>query len=188
VSTPGKGRRALLPAVAAVVLAVLGVVLLQPATPPTAASGQPGSDLAQPVLQGSPEASVPSTSSAAVSPSTEDGGSDEGSHEAPARESGQEPWRPIATGFLTDFGQPGPDWVARITRWTAPALGAQYADVDLSRVPSAAFVSLEVIDAGESLVDVAGTYDDGQVLLVRIENSAQAWQVTRVEPAVSQDG
>ena len=187
-SAAGKGRRALLPAVAAVALAVLGVVLLQPATPPTAASGQAGSDLAQTLAQGSPEAAAPSTSPAEVSKLTENSGSDEDNHEAPAWESGQEPWRPIATGFLTDFGQPGPDWVARITRWTAPALGAQYADVDLSRVPSAAFVSLEVIDAGESLVDVAGTYDDGQVLLVRIENSAQAWQVTRVEPAVSQDG
>lgn len=181
-STPGKGRRALLPAVAAIALAVLGIILLQSPTPASTPSRQPASDLAQTAGPASTQTPSPSTPSPAPPPSIVDGGTDEDSHEAPAWERGQEPWRPIATGFLTDFGQPGPDWVARITRWTVPALGTQYADVDLSRVLSATFVSLEVIDVGKSLVDVAGTYDNGQVLLVRIENSARAWQVTRVEP------
>jgi hypothetical protein len=60
----------------------------------------------------------------------------------------------VVIGFTIDFTVPGADWVTSVVRWTSDYLAAEYAKLDLSRVPVAALQYIEVSAAGESVVDV----------------------------------
>ncbi|SDY85913.1 hypothetical protein SAMN05661080_04828, partial [Modestobacter sp. DSM 44400] len=68
-------------------------------------------------------------------------------------------------------------------RWTSDYLTAEYSQLTPDRVPSAALQSLEVVSAGEAVVDVVAVYNTGLRVIIRAEDSAAGWKVTRVEQA-----
>ena len=189
-TSTGKGRRgALVPAAVAATLAIAGIVLVfgpngeAPAPGPDSQAGQslaqPSGSTSQPSLTpagGQPATSGPATSSSA--PMAEEAAGEP----APTYPPGQEPWRPVLTGFATDFAQPAPDWSTRVLRWTSDYLSEQYRQLPLDRVPAAALQDLQVVVSGEAVVDAIAVYDTGLRLAIRAENSAEGWKVAKVEP------
>ena len=192
-TSTGKGRRgALIPAAAAVGLAIVGAVtLLGPDVgTPSPGDGQAASSPAQPA--GTIPVTVPPSSpataadppalapepSGAGAPSAEAAGEPE-----PTYPAGQEPWRPVVTGFATDFAQPAPDWSTRVIRWTTAYLTEHYRALPLERVPAATLQDVEVVATGEAVVDVVAVYDTELRLIIRVENSPEGWKVAKVEPA-----
>lgn len=95
-----------------------------------------------------------------------------------------DPRQTVLTGFAIDFARPGPDWVARTTRWTSDYLTEQFGQIDQTRVPAATLLSVEIHSGGEYSVDAAASYDTGLVLLMRAElTPAAGWVITTVRPA-----
>ena len=193
-TSTGKGLRgALIPAAAAVGLAIVGAVaLLGPdvGTPSPPRDGQAAPSPAQlagptsvtappssPATAADPPAPAPEPSGAGA-PSAEAGGEPE-----PTYPAGQEPWRPVVTGFATDFAQPAPDWSTRVIRWTTAYLTEQYRALPLERVPAATLQDVEVVATGETVVDVIAVYDTELQLIIRVENSPEGWKVAKVELA-----
>ena len=192
-TSAGNGRRgALVPAAAAVGLAIVGAVtLLGPdvGAPSPPGDGQAGTSLAQlaaPTPAPPPPSPAPATDppSTARVPSDASAAGEEaaGEHE-PTYPTGQEPWRPVVTGFATDFAQPAPDWSTRVIRWTSDYLTEQYRALPLERVPAATLQDVEVVATGEAVVDVIATYDTELRLIIRVEKSAEGWKVAKVESA-----
>ena len=193
-TSTGKGRRgALIPPVAAVGLAVVGAVtLLGPdvGAPSSPGDGQAVPSLAQPAAPTSapppPPSPAPAADPPAPTPEPSDGGTagEEAAGEPePTYAAGQEPWRPVVTGFATDFAQPAPDWSTRVIRWTTAYLTEQYRALPLERVPAATLQDVEVVATGEAVVDVIAVYDTELRLIIRVENSPEGWKVAKVEPA-----
>jgi hypothetical protein len=187
VTSTGKGRRgALIPAAAAAALAIAGTALV---FGPSSGSPSPGPD-SQSLAQPSAPTPSPSPTPAGGQPATsEPAPSDPGpmaeeaaGEPAPTYPPGQEPWRPVLTGFATDFAQPSPQWSARVLRWTSEYLSQQYCQLPLDRVPAAALQELEVVVSGEAVVDAIAVYDTGLRLAIRAENSAEGWKIAKVEP------
>lgn len=191
-TSTGKGRRgALIPAAAAVTLAIAGTVMVfspDVGSPSPSQDSQASQFLAQPVTPTptSSPMSAASQSTAAVEPDPSASGEEAhgvAGEPAPTYPPGQEPWRPVLTGFATDFAQPGPDWSTRVIRWTSDYLTEQYRQLPLDRVPTGSLQGLEVVVTGEAVVDVIAVYDTGLRLVIRAENSAEGWKVAKVEPA-----
>lgn len=185
-TSTGKGRRgALIPAAAAAALGIAGALMLL--MPGTGAKSQPRSAEASPTLA----QPAPATSNSAKADSSEvpssaapsAGTSAAAGENPPSYAPGQEPWRPVVTGFATDFTHPDPSWSTRVVRWTSDYLTAEYSQLTPDRVPSAALQSLEVVSAGEAVVDVVAVYNTGLRMIIRAEDSVAGWKVTRVEQA-----
>jgi len=187
VTSTGKGRRGvLIPAAAAAALAISGAALVfgpDSGSPSVVSDSQAGQSLAQPKA---PTLTPPTTPAAGQSDATKPApgtAAEEAAGEpAPTYPPEQEPWRPVLTGFATDFAQPAPGWSARVTRWTSDYLSEQYRQLPLDRVPAAALQDLQVVVAGEAVVDAIAIYDTGLRLAIRAENSAEGWKVAKVEP------
>lgn len=191
-TSTGKGRRgALIPAAAAVTLAIAGTVMVfgpDIGWPSLPQDSQVSQSLAQPTAHTPMPSPTPaagqSTAAVEPDPSAPGGEADAVAGEpAPTYPLGQEPWRPVLTGFATDFAQPGPDWSTRVIRWTSDYLTEQYRQLPLDRVPAGSLQGLEVVVTGEAVVDVIAVYDTGLRLAIRAENSAEGWKVAKVEPA-----
>lgn len=189
-TSTGKGRGgALIPAAAAATLGIAGVLMLL--MPGTGAPSQPRSaeaspTLAQPASPTSDPAAAPVKADSSEVPSSaapDVGTSAAAGENPPSYAPGQEPWRPVVTGFATDFTHPDPSWSTRVVRWTSGYLTAEYSQLTLDRIPSAALQNIEVVSAGEAVVDVVAIYDTGLRVIIRAEDSAAGWKVTRVEQA-----
>ena len=169
------------PAVAALASAALAVVLLSSASRESAAPAAaeplarsiPGKTFPPSALDGTPASSIETARSAAPSvvPRTS------------AAAATPDPRLTVVNGFAADFTRPGPDWVARTTRWTSEYLTDQFGQVDQTRVPVAALLSVDIHSSGEYSVDAAASYDTGLVLLIRAELSPTGWVITTVRPA-----
>ena len=187
----GKGRRGVRgPALAAAGLGLVGALMLL--TPDSgqrsSAAGEATTTLAQPAPATSPAAAVPSLTGGAspAAPLPADPAptrSSPASEEEPSYAPGQEPWRPVVTGFATDFTQPTDDWSARVVRWTSDYLADEYAQMTPDHLQAAELRDLEVVAAGEGMVDALAVYDTGFRLIMRAEDSVDGWKITKVEPA-----
>ncbi|SHN88990.1 hypothetical protein SAMN05660350_04982 [Geodermatophilus obscurus] len=187
-NSAGKDRRRPVLLVTAALLAIVGAVFLIPPTTSSSA-GASSTTLAQtPDSASSPPTAADEQPTPVAAPDPQPGGAGPqdrrhaGEH-GQGHPPGREPWRPVVTGFATDFTQPGPDWGTRVTRWTSDYLTAEYRQMDLARIPVAGLLGIEVRVAGEFLIDVVADYDTGLQLVIRAEASAAGWTVTRLQPA-----
>ena len=186
-TSTGKGRRgALIPAAAAAALAIAGAALVfgpSSGTPSAVHDSPAGQSLAQPIAPTAAPSPTPAAEQPDASRSAPDTAATEAAGEpAPTYPPGQEPWRPVLTGFATDFAQPAPDWSTRVTAWTTDYLSEQYRQLPLDRAPAATLQDLEVVVSGEAVVDAIAVYDTGLRLAIRAETSAEGWKVAKVEP------
>ena len=185
-----KGRRGVRgPALAAAGLGLVGALMLL--TPDSGqrspAPGEAAPTLAQPAPAAPPSAAAPSPAPAAPPAETSRSAGPPPATSSPAGEEpsyapGQEPWRPVVTGFATDFTQPTPDWSVRVVRWTSDYLAGEYTQMRPDRVPAAELCVIEVVAAGEGTVDAVAVYDTGFRLIMRAEDSIDGWKITKVEP------
>lgn len=191
-TSTGKGRRGVRgPTIAAAGLGLIGALILL--TPDSgqrfSTAGTAAPTLAQPAPAAPSSAAAPSPAPAGPPAETSQPAvpapvtSSPASEEEPSYAPGQEPWRPVVTGFATDFTQPTPDWPTRVVRWTSDYLSGEYAQMTPDRVRAAELRDLEVVAAGEGTVDAIAVYDTGFRLVMRAEDSVDGWKITKVEPA-----
>lgn len=164
----------------AALLAAVGIVLLlpfptsdagSPATKTSAAGETPTSTITEPT--GGPGFSpIPRVESALTTAADLE----------PAPTSEVEPWRPVLEGFSTDFAQPGTDWATRISQWTTSELAAGYTDTDPTQLITGIPTAYEQALTTGRLIDAIVTYDTGDRIAVRVENSDTGWVITRVQP------
>lgn len=112
----------------------------------------------------------------------------DGHTDAHAPPAAEQQWRPVLTGFATDFTRRGTgtkDWAKRLSRWTTPQLAQAYAAVDPRRVPTGKLVAVDVADVGAYTLSFTARYDSGLTVQGQAALGPDRWQVTTAQPATA---
>ena len=163
-------------------------------TPPSASTGRRGPAASdQPDTRGqvpAPSQEQPHQDEAPAAAPTSPLPADQvaGHTDAHAPPADEQQWRPVLTGFATDFTRFGTgtkDWARRLSRWTTPQLAEAYAGVDSRRVPTGALVDVDVADVGAYALSFTARYDSGLVVQGQAALGPDRWQVTSAQPATA---
>lgn len=156
-------------------------VVTAPPASPGPASSSPAGGGGQPTSEESRVGDWPSQTPLDPSVSPTPGATVDGLPESGA-EASRRQWEPVAAGFGRHFtatsGKSTKTWSKDLRRYVTVALADQLAEVDLTKVPSGHFDSVDVLEYRDGQVIVEVVYREGWALALWVTaDGDQTWRI-----------